>query len=255
MAANAFAMEATVAQCAAFIDRGAEDYMVETAMLKVWSTDALWQIVNDVIQIHGGKAYFTDQPYERWMRDARINTIGEGANDVLRSFIALVGMRGVGEKLKQVLEAMQTPWQQLGKLWSFGKSQVEARLTTPDIKVHAASALQTETSELAKRVRDFGLGVQGVLRQHREQVLTKQYAQERIADAACDLYASACTLSRLDYLLTTPSQQGPDTAADVTAGRYFMKLANRRIEQNIAALWANDDDDATKAADAAIGRF
>src|SRR5262249_51221552 len=116
MAACAFAMEATVAQCAAFIDRGAEDYMVETAMLKVWSTDVLWQIVNDTIQIHGGKAYFTDQPYERWMRDARINTIGEGANDVLRSFIALVGMRGVGEKLKQVLEAMQTPWQKLGKL-------------------------------------------------------------------------------------------------------------------------------------------
>src|SRR5207302_8313495 len=82
MAANAFAMEATVAQCAAFIDRGADDYMLETAMLKVWSTEALWTIVNDVIQIHGVKAYFTDQPYERRMRDARINTIGEGANDV-----------------------------------------------------------------------------------------------------------------------------------------------------------------------------
>ena len=43
MAANAFAMEATTAQCAAFIDRGAEDYMLETAMLKVFSTEALWQ--------------------------------------------------------------------------------------------------------------------------------------------------------------------------------------------------------------------
>ena len=89
MAAHIFAMEATTSQCAGFIDRGAEDYMLETAMLKVWSTDALWQIVNDTIQIFGGKAYFTDQPYERMMRDARINTIGEGANDVLRAFIAV----------------------------------------------------------------------------------------------------------------------------------------------------------------------
>src|SRR5947208_584347 len=64
MAANAFAMEATVSQCAHFIDSGAEDYMLETAMLKVWSTEALWQIVNDTVQIFGGKAYFSDQPYE-----------------------------------------------------------------------------------------------------------------------------------------------------------------------------------------------
>ncbi len=42
MAANAFAMEATTSQCAAFIDRGSDDYMLETAMLKVWSTEALW---------------------------------------------------------------------------------------------------------------------------------------------------------------------------------------------------------------------
>src|SRR5207245_9377931 len=109
MAAHAFAMEATTAECASFIDRGFEDYMLETAMLKVWSTDALWQIVNDTMQIFGGQAYFTDEPYERMMRDARINQIGEGANDVLRAFIALVGMRGVGEELKGVLDAIKNP--------------------------------------------------------------------------------------------------------------------------------------------------
>ncbi len=59
MAAHAFAMEATTMQCAALIDRGAEDYMLETAMLKVFATDALWQIVNDTMQIYGGQGYFT----------------------------------------------------------------------------------------------------------------------------------------------------------------------------------------------------
>ena len=61
MAACAFAMEATTAECASFIDRGFEDYMLETAMLKVWSTDALWTIVNDALQIYGGQGYFTDR--------------------------------------------------------------------------------------------------------------------------------------------------------------------------------------------------
>src|SRR5262249_12789776 len=67
-AACVFAMEATVTECASFIDRGFEDYMLETAMLKVWSAEALWQIINDTIQIFGGKAFFTDEPYERMMR-------------------------------------------------------------------------------------------------------------------------------------------------------------------------------------------
>src|SRR5262249_27832892 len=100
MAAHTFAMEATTAHCASLIDRGAEDFMLETAMLKVFSTDALWQIVNDTMQIYGGQGYFSTEPYERMMRDARINQIGEGANEVLRAFIAVVGLRGVGEALK-----------------------------------------------------------------------------------------------------------------------------------------------------------
>ncbi|MBY0528290.1 MAG: acyl-CoA dehydrogenase family protein [Gemmataceae bacterium] len=255
MAANAFAMEATTNECASFIDRGFEDYMLETAMLKVWSTDALWQIVNDTIQIYGGKAYFTDQPYERMMRDARINMIGEGANDVLRAFIALVGMRSVGEQLKGVLGAISSPLKEFGKLWSFGRSQVEARLSTPDVPVHAAASLKTEAGELGKRVRDFGLGVQSLLRHYREGILERQYQLERIADAANDLYAASCTLSRLDYLLTHGNHNPAEVQRDVAAGRYFMHLTNRRIKQNLAALWDNDDEQTTAAAQGALDKF
>src|SRR5258707_4568680 len=116
-------MEARVRQCAVFIDRGDEDYVLETAMLKVWSTDALWQMVNDTIQIYGGQAYFSNEPYERMMRDARINQIGEGANDVLRAFIALVGMRGVGEYLQGVLQSLWSPGK-CGTVLELGRRQV-----------------------------------------------------------------------------------------------------------------------------------
>src|SRR5207253_7446310 len=156
MAAHAFAMEAVTAQCAAFIDSGSEDFMLETAMLKVWSTEHLWTIVNDTIQIYGGKAYFTDQPYERMMRDARINQIGEGANDVLKAFIAVVGLRGVGESLRGILDALKHPIRRIGTLFRFGTSQLAARFSSPDVPVQSAG-LHAEASMLAHRVRDFGL--------------------------------------------------------------------------------------------------
>jgi hypothetical protein len=247
-------MEATTAQCAGLIDRGGEDYMLETAMLKVWSTEVLWRIVNDTIQIFGGKAYFTDQPYERMMRDARINMIGEGANDVLRAFIALVGMRGVGEKLKDLLDAVQNPLKDPGKLWGFVKKQVETRLSAPEVPVKSPS-LHGEAHELGKRVRDFGLAVESVLRQHRENILERQYVQERIADAACELYAASCTLSRLDWILASGKHPPLDVHRDVHAGKHYLQLADRRIRQKLAELSDNNDAQTTATANAVLEKL
>src|SRR6266446_924186 len=102
IAANAYAMEAMTTITASLIDRGLEDYMLETAMLKVFTTERLWEAINDAFQIYGGSAYFVDLPLERMLRDARINQIGEGSNEVLTSFIALVGMRGPGMEFKEI---------------------------------------------------------------------------------------------------------------------------------------------------------
>src|SRR5436305_9427947 len=83
MAADVYAMEAMTTVTASLIDRGLEDYMIETAMLKVYTTELLWEAVNDTFQIHGGSAYFTDSPLELMLRDAWINQSGEGRNEVL----------------------------------------------------------------------------------------------------------------------------------------------------------------------------
>ena len=108
-------MEAMTAVTASLIDRGLEDYMMETAMLKVFTTDRLWEAVNDAFQIHGGSAYFNDSPLERMLRDARINQIGEGSNEVLTSFIALVGMRGPGMEFKEIYDTMFKPSPRIGE--------------------------------------------------------------------------------------------------------------------------------------------
>ena len=109
MAADVYAMEAMTQVTASLIDRGLEDYMLETAMLKVFTTERLWDAVNDCFQIHGGSAYFDDSPLGRMLRDARINQIGEGSNEVLTSFIALVGMRGPGMEFKEIYDTMLKP--------------------------------------------------------------------------------------------------------------------------------------------------
>jgi alkylation response protein AidB-like acyl-CoA dehydrogenase len=267
MAACAFAMEATTSQCAAFIDRGFDDYMLETAMLKVWSTDVLWTVVNDTLQIYGGQGYFTTDPYERWMRDARINMIGEGANEVLKSFIAVVGLRGIGEHLKGVLDALRRPLTNLGTLWRFGSHHVTRRFSVPEVPVQNAG-LRQQARDLGQRVRDFGIAVEEVLRHFRskalahrngqqseelkimEVVLRSQYIHERIADAACELYAASCTLSRMDHMLSHPGGDPQVRERELQAGRYFLTLANRRVKQSLATLWDNDDDATTRTADA-----
>ncbi len=264
-AAHTFAMEAMTAECAAFIDRGSEDFMVETAILKVFATEHLWTIVNDTIQVFGGKAYFCDEPYERWMRDARINTIGEGANDVLKAFVAVVGCRGPGEYLKTLRDDL------VARRWSVGKLMaglgVGAKLvapwlaaSTPHVPVRHPD-LFDDARHLGRLVKQFGTTLPHVFLRLKDEAtfVQAQLVHERIADIAIDLYAAACTLSRLDHLLGTPATNGhpkpADPYADVPAGRYFVKLAMRRIENNFAALDENDDEACLTAAKSVLAKF
>jgi alkylation response protein AidB-like acyl-CoA dehydrogenase len=200
MAAMTFAMESCAYQTAAQIDAGDDDYMLETAMLKVFSTDALWRIVNDTIQIFGGKAYFNDEPYERLMRDARINLIGEGANDVLRAFIALTGIRDVGLELKGVLDALASPLANLARLSGFASRRVGSLFISPEVQVRSGE-LAPDAERLGKLIGAFYAGVEKTLREHQEGILDKQLVLGRLADAATELYVSSCVLNRLDGLL------------------------------------------------------
>ncbi|MBN9519524.1 acyl-CoA dehydrogenase family protein [bacterium] len=262
-AAHTFAMEAATTECAAFIDKGSPDYMLETAILKVFATEHLWTIVNDTLQVYGGKGYFCDQPVERWMRDARINTIGEGANDVLKAFIAVVGCRGPGMMLKGLRDDM------LGGRWSLrnlGASLgVVGRLAVPWLTTSAPSVpvkspeLKAAAEEVGKLTREFGLKLPHVFLSLKDEATfaQAQLVHERIADVAIDLYVSACVLARLDHLLAGPAGNGKpaDPHADPEAGKYFLALAARRMHQNLAALDANDDDALLTAATSALGRL
>ena len=265
-AAHCFAMEAATAECAAFIDRGFPDYMLETAILKVFATEHLWTIVNDTLQVWGGKGYFSDQPIERWMRDARINTIGEGANDVLKAFIAVVGCRGPGEYLlalrNEALGGIMGFFKRLPEALGVGTKFIAPWLTTgtPAVPVKS-SELKDEAYTLGRLTRDFGLKLPHVFKSLKDEATFAQaeLVHERIADIATDLYVSSCVLARLDHILSHASGNGAakpaDPHADPAAGRYFLQLAFRRIRANFAALDDNDDTSLLNTARGVIGKF
>lgn len=235
-AASTFAMESATYHTAALIDSHADDYMLETAMLKVFASDALWTIVNDTLQIYGGAGYFNSQPFERMMRDARINLIGEGANDVLRSFIAMVGLRGVGLEMQDVLHK---PWR-AGKLW---------RWSPPAIPVSHA-VLTPAAGRLSRQISRFARACQAALFRYREAILDQQAVQARLGDTATELFLASCVYARLTSLLDRPAAHDHTTfERDLQSGLLYLKQSHRRNAQRLADLRCNDDADQNHTAD------
>ncbi|MFL6590182.1 MAG: acyl-CoA dehydrogenase family protein [Chthoniobacterales bacterium] len=253
MAADLYAMEAMTAVTASLIDRGLEDYMVETAMLKVFTTERLWDAVNDAFQIYGGSAYFTDLPLERMLRDARINQIGEGSNEVLTSFIALVGMRGPGMEFKEIYDTMFNPSRGLGKAWTAGMNRLGAAVKVPGVPVKSES-LRAQAAQLGRLIWRFNLSVNRALIKYREPVMDMQLIQERIAGVAMEMFASACVLSRLDSDLQGVAQNGASAPANRKAAQLFLRQSFHRIRRFLSELTDNDDAALLATADSVLGK-
>ena len=251
MAADIYAMEAMTAVTASLIDRGLEDYMMETAMLKVFTTERLWEAVNDAFQIHGGSAYFNDSPLERMLRDARINQIGEGSNEVLTSFIALVGMRGPGMEFKEIYDTMFNPSRGLGKAWTAGMNRLGAAVKISSVPVKSES-LRASAAQLGRLIWRFNLSVNKALIKYREPVMDMQLIQERIAGVAMEMFASACVISRLDSQLQSVAQNGASAPGSRRAGELFLRQSFRRIRAFLAGLNDNDDTELLATANAVL---
>jgi len=232
MAALVYAMDATTYMTAGLVDNDVEDFMLEAAMLKVFTSDALWQILYETMQIFGGRSFFTDEPFERMMRDARLNMIGEGSNEVMRAFIGAVGMRDVGVQMKGVADALKDPFRQYDSIWRFTKQRFMG-LRVPHIPVKSP-LLEQEAHQLGRAIRSFGYHITKLLTYHREEILEKQLLLDRVANTAMAIYTTASVLSKLD---ADPARLNQDLAK----GKLFCQLADVAIKQNLGTLFHNQD--------------
>ena len=169
MAALTYAMESATYMTAGLVDAEVEDFMLEAAMLKVFASDSLWSIIYETMQIYGGRSFFTDRPFERMMRDGRLNMIGEGSNEVMRAFIGAVGMRDVGVQLKNTLDALKNPFSEFKTIRQFFKQRWQ-NFTSSFVPV-VSSEISFEGKRLGQAVRRFGYWVSRALAKHGEDIL------------------------------------------------------------------------------------
>ena len=136
------------------------DWALEAACCKVFASEMLWRAADEMVQLGGGRGFVKPYPYERMLRDSRINRIFEGTNEILRLFIALNGIQGPAEQLKEIGSALRRPLRNLGLISGFAASRLRSALgATPTLDVDAARAARRRTSSyLEKHVAELSIG-------------------------------------------------------------------------------------------------
>ncbi|MFQ5651796.1 MAG: acyl-CoA dehydrogenase family protein [bacterium] len=238
MVVDAFAVESMVYLTTGLIDRGDTDYSIESAICKVYASEAVWRAANEAMQIAGGIGYSKEYPYERALRDARINLIFEGTNEVMRAFIALAGMQDHVEYLKRVGKALQNPLGEMGILTDFALSKIKEHVSTNRLEgVH--EALKNETSRFEEYAKELHLAVEKVLTKYRKDIIHQEFVLHRIADMAIDLFAMVSMLARIDSLLKEHGEAR--VQRELTLCKTFCEDAWRRIRRNSRQIDQNID--------------
>jgi acyl-CoA dehydrogenase family protein 9 len=241
MLVHTYAIESLVYLTAGLVDRGLPDYALEGACCKIFGTEAVWQTINDALQIAGGNGFMEEYPYERALRDSRVNMIFEGTNEILRALVALSGLRDVGEDLKEVGRALKAPLSSLGILSDYAARKI--RSVAPAKLTKAAPELAPEAEIVTRYTGAASNVLERVLRKHGKTVLEREYQQERAANVAMDLYASLAVLSRATSAV---ARKGSERAADeVRLARAFVQSAKYRIVGQLKEMDRNVTDPAS----------
>ncbi len=252
-AEDSFAMETISELVADAADRPDTDIRLEAAAAKEWNTRRCWHILDEALQIRGGRGYETARSLaargeapvdvERTLRDARINLIFEGSSEILHLFMA----REAVDKHIRVAGALAQP-----------DASLRARLAAIP-KVIAFYAWWYPSRWLGwgrfPRFSSFG-GLAGHLRfaersarklarsifhgiaAHRAKLERKQALLFRAVDVAMELYAMTATVSRARAMQRDGDERARDAAALADA---FSLRARRRVKALFREMRSNDD--------------
>jgi len=239
-------MEAMTLFTASLVDRDKHaDVRLEAAMCKLWASERTWEIVNETMQIRGGRGYETAQSLaergepaiavERFLRDARINTIFEGSSEIMRLFIArealdphlrvgapvLNSQLPRGDRLRAALKAAAFYSRWYPMLWLPRYHRVRLH---PALARHVRWAERT-SRRLARRL--FHAMLRFGPKLEREQVLLG-----RFVDIATELFAITASCARAESL----ADHDACAVAD-----HFCRLSRSRVAQLFAGVSSNAD--------------
>jgi len=245
MVVDCYTSEATVTMVGGLVDGGYKEYAVEAAISKVYASECLSRTADEALQIAGGNGYMRDYPYERIVRDSRINRIFEGTNEILRLFIALTAMNDVASQLKDLSAFMKftlnDPIKGFGVLSDYARKHAKLKTglggSAELQNLHEVIRPQADIFE--DQTRYLAQAADRILRKHGKKIVDKQIATKRLADIMIDLFVMACTLSRVQASIDT---NGVEKAArEVEILRVFASEAQLRIKRNFRHIDNNED--------------
>jgi acyl-CoA dehydrogenase family protein 9 len=238
-AAEVYAIDAAVMIAADMVDRGGVDFSLETAACKVFASELAFRAANEALQIAGGIGYSKEFPYEQAVRDARINLIFEGTNEILRALVALMGLQQPGERLKALGKAFKDPIHSFGAIGNYLAGRAKRQIRKPKFsKVHAL--LEREADMVETLIHDLALAVEDSVIRHGKQIIERQFLQDRMASAAIDIFLATAVLSRTTWEIERAG--GAEGAkAQIDCARVFVPAAYRRARRAIRGLRRNQD--------------
>jgi alkylation response protein AidB-like acyl-CoA dehydrogenase len=268
MSAYCYAMDAVLYLVTGMLDRGDRDVMVETAMNKLFCSEMGWLVIDDAMQIMGGEGYVTENEFERLWRDNRIHRIVEGSNEVMQSFIFAYGGKQLAEQMLGIRDALS--WnadmavtENLERVLQNGLNLDLVRRAAPlalqlflGIKPAAPRifgvhpSLEPFADRLAGLIRAHSHSFKLASKWHREEIVSRQVVQARVADNATFIFALSASLSRMDTQVRS-GVKGLAYERDRTAFAHVFDLLELKIGANIRELRRNADDSMAEAASAA----
>ena len=209
------------------IQKRIEEYAVECSILKVWGSEMLDMVVDHIVQIYAGYGYVEEYPAERAYRDARINRIFEGTNEINRLIIT-------GFLMKRAMAG------QLPLLAAIKKLMDE--VMSPSIAEEREGALGTGHKLLAqaKKLSLFAAGAAS--QKYMQAMADQQEVMGALADCIMEVYAMESAILRAEKLIASKGELAARQAIAMT--QYYAAKAFERIDQSsrkvIAAVAEGD---------------
>jgi alkylation response protein AidB-like acyl-CoA dehydrogenase len=240
-ATDIYASDAMLAELTRLAESPEGEYALEAACCKVFASDMLWRAADEMVQLAGGRGFVKPWPYERTLRDSRINRIFEGTNEILRLFISLNGIKEPADRMQELGVALRQPMKNLGLLSDYAASRLKSRFgATPTLDVELHQRLRTHAQFFEKHVAELKDHSERLIRAYRKEIVERQQELERLANMAIELFATACVLARTQRLLDERGEAGCER--ELALCDLFVVDSGRRFRANRIALQSPQDE-------------